>query len=106
MSALTISTNSSYISALLAQQQVQADQAQVQDIQSKLAQAQSELDKDSAQAAIELQHSQAVQKNQSFQAQQAGLGKLAKNAQVAQQPIKSTVNTSGQTVGSVIHVVA
>lgn len=112
MNALSISTNSPYISAVLAQQQVVGDQAQLQSDQSQLRQDQAQLNRDSARAASAQQQSQTIQQNQGIQAQQAGLGQLTQNVSATQpssQPVQSlpaTVNTSGQTVGTVINIVA
>lgn len=113
MSTLSIGTNSPYVSAVLAQQQVQGDQAQVQSDQALLSQDQMQLNKDSARATTGQQQSQGIQQNQGIQAQQADLGRLGQKAQAVQQALlqhvqspQATVNTSGQTVGKIIHVVA
>jgi hypothetical protein len=115
MTAISINSNSPYISAALAQQQVVGDQAQVQSDLVQLRQDQSQLDRDTERSVSAQQQVQRSQQSQGLQARQAGLDHLANNAQVAQsvsqpvhsvQPAKSTVNTSGQTVGKIINVVA
>ena len=127
MNALSVGTSSSYISAALAQQQVLGDQAQLQRDQALLRQDQAQLDKDSARAFTAQQQSQRIQQNVVSQAQKAGTDQLAQKAQAAQasqpapavqnlqalqsiqipvQSTQATVNTSGQTVGKIINVVA
>lgn len=115
MSTLSASINSSFISAAFAQQQVQGDQLQVRSDQALLRQDQAQLDKDSARSATVQQQTQGIEQNLLRQAQQAGLDQQAQQAQSAQpaalpvQPAQlpqTSVNTSGQTVGKIISVVA
>lgn len=117
MSALSLSTNSSYISAALAQQKVLGDQAQVQNDQALLSQDQAQLGRDSVRSTAEQQQALKIQQNQGQQARQAGLDQLAQKAQATQPtqpapvsaPVQSspaTVNASGQTVGTIINIVA
>jgi uncharacterized protein YdeI (YjbR/CyaY-like superfamily) len=115
MSSLSISTNSPYISAVIAQQQVLGDQAQVQNDLAQLRQDQTQLQKDTVLSVEAQQQSQRAVIDQGLQARQAGLDQLTRKALAVPQPSTAstpaplpqpTVNTSGQTVGKIINVVA
>ena len=112
MSLLSISSNSSTLSVLIAQQRVQGDRTQVQQDQAQLRQDQAQLNRDATRLSAAQQQSSGLQQTLGSLAQQLGQGNLAQDAQAASrtaQPAPSqspppTVNTSGQTVGTVINV--
>jgi len=115
-------TYSSYTGSLLNQQQIQGDHARVQKDLAQLRQDRARLDSHLSQFAAAQQQSNRIQQSVVAQGQQAGLDHIAKNAQLAvqqAQPVsastattatvaapQATVNTRGQTVGTVINVVA
>jgi|GEM_PF-6946937 len=106
MSILSTSSNNSTIPVLVAQQRVQGDRSQVQHDQAQLKQDQAQLNRDAARLSAAQQQSGGLQKTLASLALQLGQGNLAQAAQPAppQFPPQPTVNTSGQTVGTLIDV--
>ncbi|MDP2785589.1 MAG: hypothetical protein Q8O38_13500 [Sulfurimicrobium sp.] len=94
-------TNLSYVSTALAQSRVAADRAQVISDQARL-------QRDQALLSLQQKQSQISQQNLAHQMVQTQTDRVAQKAQsvAPPQPVPAAVNTSGQTVGRVINVVA
>lgn len=105
---LSTVTRLSYVSTAMAQSRVAADRAQVSSDQARLQQDLAQLQRDQAQLSQQQKQARVSQQNLAHQMIQTQTDRVAQKAQsvAPTQAAPAAVNTSGQTVGQVINVVA